>query len=100
MGTPEQPPPRRPGSPVGPGPGPPPLRTGKTPPTPPACGGAGGDTPAPRASEAPAPPAACLTKLSARDLNLYYGSFQALQDVTLDVPPCTITAIIGPSGCG
>ena len=70
MGTPEQPPPRRPESPVGPGP------------------------------EPPAPPTAGLTKLSARDLNLYYGSFQALQDVTLDVPPCTITAIIGPSGCG
>ena len=41
-----------------------------------------------------------LVKLSARHLNLHYGSFQALKDVSLDVQPCTITAIIGPSGCG
>ena len=47
-----------------------------------------------------AEPIACASKLSARNLNLHYGSFHALCDVTLDVPPCTITAIIGPSGCG
>lgn len=41
-----------------------------------------------------------ITKLSARGLNLYYGSFQALNDVNLDVRDRTITAIIGPSGCG
>ncbi|NSW58612.1 MAG: phosphate ABC transporter ATP-binding protein [Armatimonadetes bacterium] len=39
-------------------------------------------------------------KLSARNLNLYYGSFHALKDVNLDVQPRSITAIIGPSGCG
>ncbi len=33
-------------------------------------------------------------------LNLYYGSFQALQDVSLEIPEYKITAIIGPSGCG
>jgi phosphate transport system ATP-binding protein len=33
-------------------------------------------------------------------LNLYYGTFQALRDVSLAVRPRTITAIIGPSGCG
>ena len=42
-----------------------------------------------------APPA-----LSVRDLNLYYGQFKALKDVSLDIPPRKITAFIGPSGCG
>lgn len=34
------------------------------------------------------------------DYNLYYGSFRALRDVTIDIPVNRITAIIGPSGCG
>ena len=38
--------------------------------------------------------------LSVRGLNLYYGNFQALKDVNLDIPPRKITAFIGPSGCG
>jgi ABC-type phosphate transport system ATPase subunit len=33
-------------------------------------------------------------------LNLFYGDFQALKNVTLPIPPKTITAFIGPSGCG
>jgi phosphate transport system ATP-binding protein len=36
----------------------------------------------------------------ARNLNLYYGDFQAIQDVSLRIAPRRITAIIGPSGCG
>ncbi|MBN1369516.1 MAG: phosphate ABC transporter ATP-binding protein [Dehalococcoidaceae bacterium] len=44
---------------------------------------------------------ACLCgKISAREVNLYYGNFQALKNITLEVPQCAITAIIGPSGCG
>ena len=39
-------------------------------------------------------------KLSTEGVNLYYGSFQALRNITLDTPQCAITAIIGPSGCG
>ena len=35
-----------------------------------------------------------------RRLNLWYGDFQALYDVNLDVKPGIITALIGPSGCG
>ncbi len=35
-----------------------------------------------------------------RNLNLWYGSFQALCDVNLDVKPGIVTALIGPSGCG
>ncbi|MDR2569182.1 MAG: phosphate ABC transporter ATP-binding protein PstB [Oscillospiraceae bacterium] len=39
-------------------------------------------------------------KLKTRSVNLYYGSFHALGDITFDIPACAITAIIGPSGCG
>jgi phosphate transport system ATP-binding protein len=39
-------------------------------------------------------------KLIVRNVNLYYGNFQALRDISLDIPQCAITAIIGPSGCG
>lgn len=35
-----------------------------------------------------------------RDLNLWYGTFQALLDVNLDVRDGIITSMIGPSGCG
>ena len=34
------------------------------------------------------------------DLNLYYGSFQALKHITADLPKHQVTALIGPSGCG
>ena len=40
------------------------------------------------------------TKLATRGLNFFYGSFRALNDVTLAIPAQRITAIIGPSGCG
>jgi len=33
-------------------------------------------------------------------LNVYYGAFRAVRDVSLTVQPHAITAIIGPSGCG
>lgn len=33
-------------------------------------------------------------------LNLFYGAFQALKDVSLTIPEKAITAFIGPSGCG
>jgi phosphate transport system ATP-binding protein len=42
----------------------------------------------------------CVTKLKAERVNLFYGSFQALRNITLDIPSCSITAVIGPSGCG
>ncbi|MEE3849397.1 phosphate ABC transporter ATP-binding protein PstB [Gordonia sp. LSe1-13] len=39
-------------------------------------------------------------RLDVKDLNIYYGKFHAVKDVTLAVPPRSITAFIGPSGCG
>jgi phosphate transport system ATP-binding protein len=35
-----------------------------------------------------------------RDLNLWYGDFQALRDISLDIKDGLITSLIGPSGCG
>lgn len=39
-------------------------------------------------------------KLTAKDLNFFYGSTQALKNVSLEVAAKQITALIGPSGCG
>lgn len=39
-------------------------------------------------------------KLSIQDLNFYYGKFQALNHIDLDIPANCVTAFIGPSGCG
>lgn len=39
-------------------------------------------------------------KIVIRNLNLHYGDFQALTDISMDVPERRITALIGPSGCG
>jgi phosphate transport system ATP-binding protein len=39
-------------------------------------------------------------RLNAAGVSLYYGQFQALRDITLQIPKRAITAVIGPSGCG
>lgn len=39
-------------------------------------------------------------KLSASNINFFYGSFQALHDITIEIASNKITAFIGPSGCG
>jgi phosphate transport system ATP-binding protein len=39
-------------------------------------------------------------KISVEDLNLYFGTFQALKHITMGIPEHKVTAIIGPSGCG
>jgi phosphate transport system ATP-binding protein len=41
-----------------------------------------------------------LPKMSARGVNVYYGSMHAIKDVSLDVRADAVTAFIGPSGCG
>ncbi|MBZ4645727.1 MAG: phosphate transport system ATP-binding protein [Clostridiales bacterium] len=40
------------------------------------------------------------TKFSIKDLNLFYGDFQALKSINMEIPERQITAFIGPSGCG
>ena len=40
------------------------------------------------------------TAIQTWDLNLWYGTFQALFDVNLEIPRGKITSLIGPSGCG
>ncbi len=40
------------------------------------------------------------TKMTARNVNVYYGAKQALKDVSIDVSLENVTAFIGPSGCG
>ena len=39
-------------------------------------------------------------KMKVRNLNFYYGGFQALDDISLDFQLNEVTALIGPSGCG
>ena len=41
-----------------------------------------------------------MDKLTVKNLDLYYGQFQALKNVNLDMKENEITAFIGPSGCG
>ncbi len=38
--------------------------------------------------------------ITARNLNLWYGTHHALKDINMDIPEKKITALIGPSGCG
>jgi len=39
-------------------------------------------------------------RIEVEALNVYYGAFRAVRDITLTIKPHAITAIIGPSGCG
>jgi phosphate transport system ATP-binding protein len=41
-----------------------------------------------------------ITKMEAKGLDFYYGSFQALKDIDIGIRVNQITALIGPSGCG
>lgn len=40
------------------------------------------------------------TKILVEDMNFYYGSSAALQNVSMKIKPNKVTALIGPSGCG
>ncbi len=53
-----------------------------------------------QADRAPANPAAVRPKVTARDVNVYYGEKHALKNVSIDIPENSVTAFIGPSGCG
>jgi phosphate transport system ATP-binding protein len=39
-------------------------------------------------------------RIDVTDLNIFYGSFQAVADVTMQIEARSVTAFIGPSGCG
>ena len=39
-------------------------------------------------------------RIDVADLNIFYGDFQAVEDVSMTINPQSITALIGPSGCG
>jgi phosphate transport system ATP-binding protein len=41
-----------------------------------------------------------VLKAAAQQLNFWYGTNQALRNITLDIPENQVTALIGPSGCG
>jgi phosphate transport system ATP-binding protein len=38
--------------------------------------------------------------IEVQGLNVFYGAFQAIRDISLTIRPNAVTAIIGPSGCG
>jgi phosphate transport system ATP-binding protein len=39
-------------------------------------------------------------EIEVRSLNAYYGTFRALREISMEIAPHAVTAIIGPSGCG
>ena len=41
-----------------------------------------------------------VPKISARDVQVYYGETHAIKDVSIDIRPQSVTSFIGPSGCG
>ena len=48
----------------------------------------------------PAGPESSGPAIRMKNLSAWYGDFQALHDVTLDIPANRVTSFIGPSGCG
>jgi len=49
---------------------------------------------------APATAPDTLGTIEARDFSFWYGKKQALKNISMAVPPRSVTALIGPSGCG
>ena len=43
---------------------------------------------------------AAINALEVRNLNFFYGAFQGLKNINLDIEQGKVTAFIGPSGCG
>ncbi len=40
------------------------------------------------------------TKITARNVNVFYGDKQAIKELSIDIPDRAVSAFIGPSGCG
>jgi len=55
---------------------------------------------APRTEAAPKTEARPATKIAVRHLDFYYGNFQGLKAINLEIAERRVTAFIGPSGCG
>jgi len=53
-----------------------------------------------RASDSDTNTLPSTSKLNAKNINFFYGSFQALHDISMDIQSNKITSFIGPSGCG
>ena len=41
-----------------------------------------------------------MNAIEIRNLNFFYGSYQGLKNINLDIEERKVTAFIGPSGCG
>ena len=41
-----------------------------------------------------------LDIIVAKNVDVFYGSKQALDNITIDIPENQVTSLIGPSGCG
>ena len=54
----------------------------------------------PSSANMKAPEPGTAPKLRTQSLNFYYGAFQALHNISMDIATNKITAFIGPSGCG
>src|SRR5437763_5965985 len=54
----------------------------------------------PPMTEAPPIARTSVPKMRASNVSFYYGTFQALHDISLDFAANRVTALIGPSGCG
>src|SRR5690625_7818359 len=39
-------------------------------------------------------------RIDISDLNVFYGDFKAVEDITIAIESRSVTALIGPSGCG
>ena len=46
------------------------------------------------------PEQAAINAIEVRKLNFFYGAFQGLKNINLDIEQGKVTAFIGPSGCG
>jgi phosphate transport system ATP-binding protein len=59
-----------------------------------------GTAAAPKAAPMEGPAGRRAKTIEVRGLNLYYGDFRAVEDVTMTIAPNKVTALIGSSGCG
>ena len=56
--------------------------------------------PAPVGAADEAPTEAGSGRIDVQGVSAWYGAFRAVRDVSMTIPPRSVTAIIGPSGCG